>query len=399
MRQVVVMMFFSVTIFVLVSCNKDPEDPGLVGFDYAELLSMKKQINKGEIKPAYETLIREADDLLGLESEKVTDGDTPPSGDNHDFFAIGKYSWPNPDTPDGMPYIRVDCNINPEANGFRYDLARYNNTVERVKTLSLAWFYSHDEKYAKKASELLRVWFIDDATKMNPHFEFASALPGVYNGMAIGVIFGVTLVEMVDCVKLLTLSESWTDTDNNALKDWFSGYVKWLLESEFGLIEKAAKNNHGTWYSAQIAVYSLYTGNMENVRDMIEFAKRQIDEQISADGSLPNELHRDWAFSYSVFGLRAFTALALCAEHTGEDLWNYKTDDGRSLQTAYTFLVPYLLEKKQWQWGIAREGEQTNYMALPMMHHASEKYNSQEINQVVEYLTSKFSLNLRRSWI
>jgi len=298
-----------------------------------------------------------------------------------------------------MPYIRVDCNINPEANGFRYDLARYNNTVERVKTLSLAWFYSHDEKYAKKASELLRVWFIDDATKMNPHFEFASALPGVYNGMAIGVIFGVTLVEMVDCVKLLTLSESWTDTDNNALKDWFSVYVKWLLESEFGLIEKAAKNNHGTWYSAQIAVYSLYTGNMENVRDMIEFAKRQIDEQISTDGSLPNELHRDWAFSYSVFGLRAFTVLALCANHTGEDLWNYKTEDGRSLQTAYTFLVPYLLEKKQWQWGIAREGEQTNYMALPMMHHASKKYNSQEINQVVEYLTSKFSLNLRRSWI
>ena len=46
-----------------------------------------------------------------------------------------------------------------------------------------------------------------------------------------------------------------------------------------------------------------------------------------------------------------------------------------------------------------RGGEQTNYMALPMMCHTLKKYNSQEINQVVEYLRLKFSVNLRRCWI
>lgn len=396
-------LFYSVLIvsFTGAQCAFSQSDPGVVGFDFDELTEMKESIKKGHsvAGASYDELIKEANACLVLEPEKVTDGDLPPSRDKHDFYAIGKYAWPNPKTPDGMPYIRKDCDINPEAGGAKFDLARYNHTVERIKLLSLAWFYSQDEKYAKKASQLLRIWFIDEATRMNPHFECASALPGVHKGMAIGIIFGVTLVEMTDCVKLLSLSDSWTEKDNTALKRWFSDYVHWLRTSKFGIQEKKAQNNHGTWYSAQIAVYSLYTGQIEHVREMVEFGKQQIQEQIAPDGSLPHEVKRDWAFSYSVYGLRAFTVLAICGDHIGEDLWSYKTSDGRSLQSAYLFMAPYLSGQKTWEWGVVRENEQTERMALPMMKWAAEKYHSTTLMQAVKHLNTLYGKSLRHDWI
>jgi hypothetical protein len=390
-----------ILVFVLSGCSTEQADLQCVGFDFGELLQTRKKIQKGnsdEVK-AYNDLIKEAGGYLLLDAEKVTDGDIPPTGNRHDFYAIGKYSWPNPDTLDGMPWIRIDCSINPEANGLRFDLARYNHTVDRVKCLSLAWFYSQDEKYAAKAAQILRVWFINEETKMNPNFECASALPGMHNGMAIGIIFGVTLIEMVDHVKLLTLSESWSEEDNNELKKWFSGYVDWLLTSEFGIKEKRAQNNHGTWYSAQVAAYSLYTGETEYVRDMIEFGKQQIDEQIAPDGSMPHELKRDWAFSYSVYGLKAFTTLALCGDHVGMDLWYYQTSDGRNLRQAYNFLIPYLSGQNEWQWGIVRENEKTDLQALPMMKWVTKKYKFSEYERVVTYLRSQYKRDLRYDWI
>ena len=62
-------------------------------------------------------------------------------------------------------------------------------------------------------------------------------------------------------------------TFDAALKQWFSDYVQWLRNSKFGIQEKKAQNNHGTWYSAQIAAYSLYTGELEYVKEMVEFGK------------------------------------------------------------------------------------------------------------------------------
>lgn len=376
-------------------------DPGVIGFDFSELTSIREGIARRDVtlEKAYHELMDEADQCLELQPEKVTDGDLPPSGDKHDFYAIGKYAWPNPKTSDGMPYIRKDCSINPEAGGFKFDLARYNNTVGRIKLLSLAYFYSQDEKYARKASQLLRVWFIDKETRMNPHFECASALPGVYKGMAIGIIFGVTLVEMTDCVKLLSLSQSWTENDDMALKQWFSDYVHWLRTSKFGIKEKKARNNHGTWYSAQIAAYSLYTGETEYVREMVEFGKQQIQEQIAPDGSLPHEMKRDWAFSYSVYGMRAFTVLAACGDRIGENLWMYKTPDGRSLEAAYLFLAPYLSGQQKWEWGVVRENEQTERVALPMMRWAAKKYHSTTLMHAVEHLQEIYDKSLKYNWI
>src|SRR5690606_27126079 len=158
-------------------------------------------------------LIGKADQLLSVTAEKVTDGDVPPSGDKHDFYAIGKLSWRNPDTPDGLPYSRRDGLTNPEADGDRYDLSRYNRTLSGIHLWSLALVGSGDEHDARKATELLRVWCLNKESRMNPALNNASALAGAHDGMPVGIIFGVVLIKMVDHVKLLTHPTSWPSKD------------------------------------------------------------------------------------------------------------------------------------------------------------------------------------------
>lgn len=369
--------------------------------DCADLMQIKKQIKRGkaDVKSAYFKLIQEADSILDLAPLKVTDGDIPPTGNPHDFFTIGKYAFPNPKTKDGMPYIRKDGVTNPEARTDKYDLYRYEQTVARINTLSLAWFYTEDEKYAAKAATLTRVWFLDEHTRMNPNFECAAALPGVYNGMAIGIIFGAQLVNFLDYIQLLRLSESWSEADDEAFRNWFDLYISWLQTSKFGLEISRSPNNMGSWYSAQIAAGAIYTGNIALAKQTIETAKKQLAEQISInrddypDGSFPHEIKRNQSFLYSLFGLEAFCALAGCAEVVGMDLWHFKADNGSNMRLAFDFLTPYLSGQKQWTFESLTEVNKLMPKATGMVRQAVKAYNTKELRQVHLYLRKYLNVN------
>ncbi|WP_409013242.1 alginate lyase family protein [Dyadobacter sp. CY343] len=36
----------------------------------------------------------------------------------------------------------------------------------------LAWYFTNESKYSEHAAQLLRVWFLDEMTKMNPNLNF-----------------------------------------------------------------------------------------------------------------------------------------------------------------------------------------------------------------------------------
>ena len=109
----------------------------------------------------------------------------PPSGDKHDYISQGPYWWPDTTKPDGLPYIRRDGVVNPEREKFT-DRRNLSNLLEATDFLSKAYYFSEDEKYATKIIELLQVWFLNDATKMNPHLEYGQGIPGITEGRGIG---------------------------------------------------------------------------------------------------------------------------------------------------------------------------------------------------------------------
>jgi len=215
-------------------------------------------------------LERDAKRALTAGSFSVMDKDaTPPSGDKHDYMSQAPYFWPDPNAAEGSPYIRRDGERNPEINKFR-DHQAMSRMADTVDVLAIAYYFTADEQYAAKASQLLRAWFLDPATKMNPNLQFAQAIPGVNSGRGIGLIESICLTRVVDDIGLLHGSKAWTNDDQRGMEEWFASFLKWMQESKNGKDEAAAKNNHGTYYDLQVASYAFFLGKDDLAKSVLQ---------------------------------------------------------------------------------------------------------------------------------
>ncbi|MBR2459902.1 MAG: alginate lyase family protein, partial [Clostridia bacterium] len=248
-----------------------------------------------------------ADRILTCERISVVDRRLKAfSGDPHDYMSMGPYWWPNPDTPDGFPYIRRDGEINPETR----DEVNYSRLCDSVHTLALAALYFKDKRYADKAVRMLRDWHVEPETRMNPHLEYGQSIPGVCNGRGIGLIDfsgsynvfnGVAILEFLGWIDEETLVE---------LKKWYVEFVNWMLTSENGADEDFQHNNHGAWFDVQVAAAALFTGRRSLARKTLNAAYiRRHAMHIKADGSQPHELARTKGIHYSFYNLDALTLL------------------------------------------------------------------------------------------
>ena len=305
-----------------------------------------ENINKALKTPteASKLIVKEADKLLTKTITSVVDKKTtPPGGDKHDYLSQGRYWWPNPKTANGLPYIRKDGVVNPEIEDF--DRGALSVMTRSVAVLSLAYKLTSDNKYAEKAVQNLRIWFINKKTKMNPNMNFGQTIPGRYEGKGRGegILDTYSFVEMLDGIELLTNSDEYLKKDRAAMKNWFTEYLNWLQTSEVAKEEFEAKNNHGTAFDIQVVRYSLFVGNEVLAKEYINaFAERRLFTQIQPNGSQPLELARTTALGYSTFNLKHFLDMCCLAKSIGIDLYNSTSSDGRSIQKAIEFLVPFI---------------------------------------------------------
>jgi hypothetical protein len=263
-------------------------------------------------------------------------------------MSIGPYWWPDPSSPDGLPYVRRDGETNPER--YDYDNVRLKSMVHAVEALADAWYFTSDTRYAERAALLLRTWFLDPATRMNPHLQYGQAIKGISEGRDIGIIDTAAFVRLVDAVGLLRLSDDWSAADQSGLERWFRAYLDWLLTSLHGQSESKRRNNHAVWYTAQVTSIALFVDDLDTARQLLEnVGPRLLDTQVAADGRLPEELTRTRSFSYTAMTLRGFLHLAFMGEHVGVDLWRYRGVDGQSLEQALEWFEPFVAGRADWQ--------------------------------------------------
>ena len=262
--------------------------------------------------------------------------DVAPSGDRHDFLSYGPYWWPNPNSQDGMPYIRKD--------GFRNlaiirrgDSDNFSALSGAVETLA----HAGEPRYSENAAHRLRVWFLDPATRMNPHLDYGQAIPGKTKGRGAGLILMRHLIGILDA--LPRLGAAWTATDDQRLKAWMTSYSRWLATSEVAREERNAANNHGSWYAAQAMRIHIYLGDQKAARAIAEELPARLDKQITATGEQPLEAARQDGVSYSLFNLEALTIAASLAQPTGIDLFDHDR-----LQLALNFLKPFVQGRQKW---------------------------------------------------
>lgn len=392
------------------SAAAEKESPHFFGARRGALPRVKQAISRGEtsLMPAYKALLKAADEALTTEPPTVTDKKRHPvTGNLNDYYTQAPYLWPDPSKSDGLPYLPKDGVINPESRDSDFtDYSRGHQIGQMVESLALAYYLTDKESYAAHAAQCLRVWFIDPATRMNPHLQYAQAVPGRNEGRYIGMIEAGGVVKAVDAAGLLDGSIHWKEKDRKALNIWITDFLDWFMNSEYGREEVQMRQNHGTMFDVRVVRMALALSQQDLAREKLESVKEnRIARQIEPDGAQPMELRRTKSFNYSEMNLRGLVELATLGEWVGVDLWNYETLDGRSIRRALEFLRPHVEAVPEgWPprfWHYKQIVPFLPEISAPSFRMASAGYQDEEyeaiVSQFPSFRKSSFQLKHPRS--
>jgi Alginate lyase len=268
----------------------------------------------------YARLLADADAALALEPPTVVDQGRPPdSGDPHDYSTDAPYAG----TGDGI--------INP-----LNDRTDYRNAIafsHAVRDLGLGYALTGEERYARKAIELIEVWMIREDSRMTPAFtnrqsriELSVTMPGAFYGL-----------------DLIWHYPAWDEQDRQAVIAW----ARALGEDSRSWAREGA-NNFENWRLVLAAGAAAVAGEgcllSEAFAEWQELLATQMDEE----GKLVFELDRSRSLSYSTYAIKAMMLTAEIARHHGAELYGYRLADGRGLELALDYHAPYLLDPAAW---------------------------------------------------
>lgn len=268
------------------------------------------------------------------------------AGSIHDFYSEGDYWWPDPQSPDG-PYIQRDGETNPgNFVAHRLSMVRFSRIVGMQTS---AYLLTGDQKFAKAIQKHLEAWFINPETRMNPTLLYVQAIKGRFTGRGIGIIDAIHLIEVARSVEILEQKNALSTDVITGVKIWFGILVNWLTTHQYGIDEMNAKNNHGTCWVMQTAMFARLAGNQK----VLDFCRERfktvlLPGQMAADGLFPLELKRTKPYGYSLFNLDAFFTTAKILSTPQENLFNFTTPEGFNLSKGAEFLFPFVADKSKW---------------------------------------------------
>ena len=266
--------------------------------------------------------------------------------DSHEYYSEAPYWWPQSEDPTA-PYVRKDGQVNP--NRFLANKTALNSMAETVFTLGTAAYLLDEPRYAQRAARIIRVWFLDPKTRMNPTLENGQAIRNVNSGRGAGILDGRVFIRAIQGMEFLAQTGNWDPKEQAATKKWFQEYLHWLLTSTPADAEKLAGNNHSSWWTAQTAAVATFVEDDAAQKLAFNFYRDHIfPHQIKPDGSAPREELRTRSLSYSVFNLEAFTVTCRIAQLRGVDLWSVTGKGKVTIATVIDYLQPYMADPKKW---------------------------------------------------
>ncbi len=379
-------IFSALLVVALSGCpapRKTSELPKVITIDGAAVASVRERARAGDdaLQPALAALRKRSDKAL---ADPLAEIASKPkefwalSGDPKDYISVSKFAWPDPANPGKWVMIDGKPNTGAMAN---FDGPKITAMANRVTALAQGYYFLGEKKYARAAAEQLRTWFLDPATAMNPNMNFAQAIKPDQNGQPWGIIDANRFPEILNSVGLIADSGEWTSSDEAALKKWFTAFNRWLTENPLGKKERAAKNNHGTFYDLILASGAAYVGDEATLRAVLEaVGPVRLDGQIAADGSTPEEMRRAESAMYTLWNLSGLTDLAALGAKYGIDIWNHPCAKTPKLKQAGDFLLPYATGELQWTFG----KQQMNRKApMGFFRRIAQVYDDPQFNEAV----------------
>lgn len=195
---------------------------------------------------------------------------------------------------------------------------------------ALAYAVSHEERYCRKAEELLCRWF-DTNVSVSGH---DGALSMSYLGTSL-LLAAEILQHCGRETEYLTKAKNW---------------VKRVFLPAANSI-RDGKNNWGDWgLLASVMCYRLL-GDVENIKICAGLLKKHIEETISSDGSMPRETARgNRGIWYTYFALAPMTAACTVVYNSiGTDLLCRTESTGKSVKKALDYLLYHYQDPDKWE--------------------------------------------------
>lgn len=339
-------------------------------WNYNNLVNLKANTNS----PLYKSILAQANAISKAEPMTVVNKTTCRSGDKHNYESLSIYYWQNPDDPQG-PYIYKDGYYNPEFKN--YDFPALDKLITYTRNLSVAYFITGNENYYKSYIRQIDTWFINEATKMNPNFEYSQFIPGRNNGKGCGagLIDAYNFIDVIESIRLVNSIHSIGEARMSKLKLWFASFAQWMDSSSIGQEESNAKNNHGTAFDISLyAFYSFSESNPMRCSEIVKyFATKRIDTQFEGDGRQPLELNRTCAFKYSIFNLQHILDFYLLLKHDNRKLSSRAT---KKIEKSLLYLSTFIGRKEAFPYkeiGNWNDNEQNLQAELTRYYRASGK--------------------------
>jgi hypothetical protein len=336
--------------------RQTPADPdGRAFYTKKSLDRLKQALHEGggDLLPLARKIFEDAERALGEEPYSVVQKTTlAPSGDPQDYWHPAPYWWPDPKKKDGLPYIKKDGQRVPgthmyEPAGAQYDRTRLQLMFDGTTALALGWYLTGRKDFATHGAKLIRTWFLDPATRMNPHLRYSQVRRGHNNdeGYESGIIELKDLYYVLDTVRLLEKSGAFGAEDSEDLKAWLREYLEWLETSKQGKKEVAAVNNHGTYFDLQTAAITAYLGEHEKLRDIFLRAQSRIAQQFTPEGVQPDEMKRSITQHYVFFNLQGWLNIFQLAKAHGLAIGDWDQPPQARVAAAFRWIMRHDMEK------------------------------------------------------
>lgn len=316
----------------------------IIPYRLDELLEIKSSISKDDLNK----LIKRQEHLVNAPLQTIVKNKKLIATDSHLYESLSIYTWPDPNTKDGLPYITRDGFINNDHLKNDKENLRYVSFI--TYHLGILYMLTEDQKYYEALKNQLFTFFINEETKILPDFSYGQAHLGLTTGCSGGIIdIAISFGYSLSILHALNQANMLEEELVSGMTDWLSQKLTWLEEHPYGEDMRSKPNNHSMVYDYYTLMIGLFINNEAPVKRATNRLPQAILSQIMPDGSMPLELKRQKSRSYTsmnsklIFEVYKLSGTKLPAEAE------------QRLKKAIEFYLPYAQGSEIWPY------QQTQY--------------------------------------
>ena len=207
-----------------------------------------------------------------------------------------------------------------KTKGQKHNQEDFRSLVQNCTMLTLASYFSDDNSYADHAVSIIKEWFLDQNTKVNPSKVFTEATHRLLKTTYVYTLF--------DSLRLLRKKGRFSEDEWHGLQRWFTQVMEAMDQSARAWrLGYTSKDHIGLYYDIQYSSIAAFINNSTQMYKTIQDSIARLYEHVAPDGTLHNEITKKSCESNQIFALAGWQTMDRMASKLGIDLWNQAIDD------------------------------------------------------------------------